>query len=115
MNIVLDMDHTLVHGSHFEKVVHPRPHLFEFLLWCFKSFEKVSIWTAASLRWYEFVDCRILTPFLDRIKEELCKNVEFDFVWTADRCTSVWLWDDVMELSRKTTIKSANKLFKNNC
>lgn len=74
MHIILDIDGTLV-GSDKEFNIYPRPHIKEFLNYCFKEFDSVSIWTAASKDW------------ADRVLNTVAPKRTFRFVWSEDRCT----------------------------
>lgn len=62
MNIVLDIDGTLIDSYKME--IFPRPHLQVFLYFCFRNFETVSIWTAASREWCYKVHNEILKPLV---------------------------------------------------
>lgn len=83
MNIILDMDQTLI----FE--VHPRPYLDVFLEVCFLKFQKVSIWTAASPEWFDYVNEHIFSPILRKISDKYGLCIKFDFVFTRKRCSFV--------------------------
>jgi len=77
-NIILDMDETLL-GYYVKPrpVLHftiiARPHLREFLGFCFKRFERVSIWTAAEKYWYD-------RCYKDVLKPNLPEGKSFHFV-----------------------------------
>ena len=68
-NIILDMDETLL--GHYVRLtpslqfaITARPHLREFLAFCFDRFERVSIWTAAEKGWYDRCYEDVLKPNL---------------------------------------------------
>ena len=75
------MDGTLVS----QPDIIPRPFLAEFLKYCFRSFNSVSIWTAASREHFNFVNETIFKPILDEIKGE------WGFVYTEERCSVVYI------------------------
>lgn len=55
MNIILDMDHTLLDGMNITTTLFygkPRPYLGFFLRYVFSKFKKVSIWTHATSEWF---------------------------------------------------------------
>lgn len=74
-HIVLDMDGTLIGSDH----VCPRPHLAEFLAFCFEHFESVNIWTAAPRDWWE--KC-----FAKHIKRHMPPGHTFHRVWVGSMC-----------------------------
>lgn len=78
LNIILDMDGTLIDD---DGLGIPRPHLKDFLLYCFKTFNSVSIWTNASDYWYQEVYNKILKPILEK------GNYNFYLVFTHNRST----------------------------
>lgn len=80
LHIVLDMDGTLIGTDNLQKII-PRPYLEEFLLFCFKNFESVSIWTAANEEWYNEVYENVFKSIL------LKYDLNFRFVWFNDKCT----------------------------
>ena len=83
MNLVLDMDQTLIDGWIDQKVT-PRPHLKQFLKLCFQDFQHVSIWTAASKGWYDYVYKKVFEDILNSLDRE------FHFVFTNEKCNNVW-------------------------
>jgi len=103
MNIVLDMDQTLIDGWYLQKVT-PRPHLKTFLKWCFENFTHVSIWTAASRDWYNYVYNAVFKNILDEI------NAEFHFVFTSEKCNNVWKYSEWHGHSIRWTEKRVRKL-----
>lgn len=87
MNIILDMDETLIHGTfHYEIMV--RPHLFEFLQFAFEKFKNVSIWTAASKAWFEQVNKEVFMPILEKI------GCSFHNVFTVENTTLSHVYDE---------------------
>ena len=101
MNIILDMDGTLVS----QPDIIPRPFLAEFLKYCFRSFNSVSIWTAASREHFNFVNETIFKPILDEIKGE------WGFVYTEERCSVVYNLLDGF-YTRPSVIKCLKKVWK---
>jgi hypothetical protein len=104
--VVLDIDQTLIDSANYSllpehlkgdiaavmaweafppkrEAVFKRPHVDEFLTYCFQRFDAVAIWTHASEEWANF----IVTTVLKR------KKADFAFVWSANdkRYTKVTL------------------------
>jgi TFIIF-interacting CTD phosphatase-like protein len=77
MNIVLDIDGTLVWSNLDETDIRLRPHLKEFLDKCFSYGGSVSIWTAANLRWANKI-YDIIKPLMD--------GKHFDLIYTGEKC-----------------------------
>lgn len=103
MNIVLDMDQTLIDGR-LNKSVTPRPYLKVFLNWCFDNFQHVSIWTAASRGWYDYVYQRVFQDML------ISMNREFHFVFTGEMCNCVWRFSEWHGQSVRMVEKRIRKL-----
>jgi hypothetical protein len=78
-HIILDMDGTLVGIVNNMKPI-SRPYLEDFLVFCFKNFKSVSIWTAANIEWFEVVNEKIFQPMLEK------HNLNFRFVWDYNKC-----------------------------
>ena len=83
MNLILDLDNTLVDGwlenAPCEDVatIIARPFLTDFLKFAFDTFERVSIWTNASRRWYELCYNRVLCDHIpDGKKFHFVKSIE---------------------------------------
>jgi len=81
MNIILDMDETLittllVKNSFFGQPI-ARPFLKQFFEFIFEKFERVSIWTHANKEWYDIVYNKIL-------KHVIPNGKSFHFVRTRD-------------------------------
>ena len=56
MNIILDLDGTLIDSSQGkEPIIYPRPFLKEFLYYVFDKFDNVCIWTHSCQLWYDYV------------------------------------------------------------
>jgi hypothetical protein len=94
MNLILDMDETLItHKLNpydiFADPI-PRPHLKEFFEFVFKNFKYVSIWTHGSSQWYEIVNKKIFTNFLPEGKS-------FHFVITRDN--TQFTYNDVIKIN----------------
>lgn len=79
-HIILDMDDTLISMDTLGNPI-PRPYLEHFIKFCFQNFKSVSIWTSASIDWFDIVNTIIFKPILDKY------NFEFRFVWCFDKCT----------------------------
>jgi hypothetical protein len=89
--LVLDVDGTLVSERRDDEddrqfVPHARPHLDEFLMFVFRHFRAVGIWTAAGRQWFDIVRATVLQPILNRLGRD------FDFVWTGERCQTIRLF-----------------------
>jgi hypothetical protein len=74
MNIILDMDGTLI-----DEHMNPRPHLDLFFRYIFAHFDHVSIWTFASVNWFSQVFEKTLKHFIPPGKG-------FHFVWCRIHC-----------------------------
>ena len=102
------MDQTLIHGKRISSMmpfeyslsVKARPHLKEFLTFCFDRFQNVSIWTAAEQEWFNQVNKEIFVPILESLGKK------FRFVYTYAQCTRV------ERISRTYTEKRIRKLHK---
>ena len=82
MNLILDMDQTLISGEIYKNkpnAISVRPYLKLFLKHAFEQFANVSLWTSAEKSWYDEVYNEILC-------KELPEGKTFDFVWTRDKC-----------------------------
>ena len=103
--MVLDIDGTLINENNDPNnwSVVSRPYLEEFLYYCFTSFETVSIWTAATKEWFNYVDETILKPI--RRKYNL---PNFFLVWTSERCS----YKKDIFTSTRFSIKRLRKLWK---
>lgn len=77
-HVILDMDETLISIDESHKPI-SRPYLKEFLVFCFKNFKSVSIWTSANKEWFDIVNINVFVPILDQYK--------FRFVWCFEKCT----------------------------
>jgi hypothetical protein len=108
MNIVLDMDQTMIDGVYVEDRITARPFLKDFLKFCFDNFDNVSIWTAASRGWYEYVNERVLIPLL----KEIGNGVHFDFVWCGDRVTIAWTYSEWHGHTVQTKQKKLWKIYR---
>lgn len=75
-HIVLDLDGTLIG----EDYICARPHLAEFLAFCFEHFETVNIWTAASQSWYDQCFRKLLRKHMPAGKDT------FHSVWFGEKC-----------------------------
>ena len=80
MNLILDMDETLINYKMF-----PRPYLEEFLTECFKIFSSLSIWTNANEEWFNMANNNIFKPLIDIINEKEITLYKFHFVFTREK------------------------------
>ena len=103
MNIILDMDETLIahkfnpYGIFAEPI--PRPHLKDFLEFLFANCKNVSIWTHGTKEWYNVVYNKILTNYIP-------KGKSFYFVITRE--TSIGNYEDIIEINKKLRNINAN-------
>ena len=94
--IVLDMDGTLT-GSN-KNTPAARPHMREFLTFCFSHFKHVSIWTAASEEWFDIVYNKIFKSVLIKLKKQ------FSFIYTREKCRNpVKLYKPLSNIWKRTT------------
>ncbi len=118
MNIILDMDQTLIDGRlpgeniSLKTGVFNRPYLYDFLKFCFLNFEKVSIWTAASDKWFQHVNREVFNPIIQKLNDETEQNFAFDFVFTRDRCTHTWRHSEWHGHHIRVRLKRLRKLFR---
>jgi TFIIF-interacting CTD phosphatase-like protein len=97
MNIILDMDETLIthkfnpHGIFSEPV--PRPHLKEFFEFIFTNCKNVSIWTHGLKEWYDIVYEKIL-------KDCIPEGKSFHFVRTRE-APIIESYNDIIEINQK--------------
>ena len=103
MNVILDMDETLITHkinpySIFADPI-PRPHLKEFLIFLFSNCKSVSIWTHGIKPWYNIVYNKILKNFIPEGKS-------FHFVITRD--TTIGNYNDIIEINKKLRNINAN-------
>jgi len=97
MNIILDMDETLIAHKFnpndiFSEPI-PRPHLKEFLEFVFTNCKNVSIWTHGSKEWYDVVYKKIF-------KNLIPEGKSFDFVRTKET-PIVESYNDIIEINEK--------------
>jgi hypothetical protein len=87
-HIVLDMDGTLISSNDGFQII-PRTHLKEFLHFLFTHpmIETVSIWTAASKKWFDEV-------YENCLRNLLPNGKLFYLIWTEDRCTLKHIYDE---------------------
>lgn len=110
MNIVLDIDGTLIKEFHPDSKIESdsiRPHLEPFLRFCFSHFQHVSIWTAANREWYNMVYEQVFHPILLRIEKQ------FSHVLTREHCTQSrqHVGSYFHSFSHAKTTKKLKKLF----
>lgn len=98
MHLVLDLDETLVYGTSINLPSTPRPHLYEFLDFCFENFNTVNIWTAAGDEWWIFN------------KKIHFKDYNFNLVYTRKRCAHTW--DYSLSHDRDPTFRPYKPLIK---
>jgi hypothetical protein len=100
MNIVLDMDGTLI-NEHME----PRPYLKMFFEFVFEKFQHVSIWTYASTEWFEMVFHKVFKPILPEGKT-------FHFVWCRVHCKVSTRYNPFTHLSSLYIIKPLTEVYR---
>lgn len=107
MNIVLDLDGTLIYAEEEPSKCKTRPYLKEFLQYCFMNFSRVSIWTASSHDRYLKIKELYLSPILKTI------GMDFDVEWTKKRCSYRFSTSGYYGFSSKCVItKRLKKLYK---
>jgi len=96
MNIILDMDETLIHRLFVKNRIYAepiaRPHLKEFLEFIFANSKNVSIWTHGLKEWYDFVYKKVL-------KDLIPEGKTFHFVRTRE--TSIGDYVDFIQINKK--------------
>jgi len=96
MNIILDMDQTLIHGNLNSYSIYadpiPRPHLKEFLEFLFENCKNVSIWTHGLKQWYDVVYQKVF-------KNLIPEGKTFHFVRTRE--TPIGDYDDIIQINKK--------------
>jgi TFIIF-interacting CTD phosphatase-like protein len=96
MNIILDMDQTLIHSVFIKNSIYaypiPRPHLKEFLEFVFANSKNVSIWTHGLKEWYEVVYEKVF-------KNLIPEGKSFHFVRTRE--TPIGDYDDFIQINKK--------------
>ena len=105
--IVLDIDETLLHSTYEdlnrdpdfffkERRVYLRPHLNEFMKYCFDNFD-VAIWTSAKAVYAKYVLAKII-----------CDISQFKFIYTRKNCDRKFIWNGF--LNETIYIKEINKI-----
>lgn len=85
MNIVLDLDGTLVGlGFNYEPIA--RPWLKQFLFYCFSTFKHVILWTAALTEWVEVVQNYIFAPIFYELWVEHNLLCNWTLILTRENC-----------------------------
>ena len=96
MNIILDMDETLICAKFNNYSIYaqpiPRPHLKEFLEFVFTNCKNVSIWTHGLKQWYDIVYEKVLKNFIPEGKT-------FHFVRTRE--TPLGNFSDFIQINRE--------------
>jgi hypothetical protein len=84
MNIILDMDGTLINER-----MEPRPYLKTFFEFVFQRFNHVSIWTMANLEWFNRVYNEVFIKLMPPGKY-------FHFVWCRVHFKVIW-WGQIVK------------------
>ena len=96
MNLILDMDETLIYSKINNYSIYadpiPRPHLKEFLEFVFTNCKNVSIWTHGLKQWYDIVYEKVL-------KDLIPEGKTFHFVRTRE--TPIGSYDDFIQINKK--------------
>ena len=79
MNIILDIDGTLIECFDDDSKITERPYLKQFFKYIFEKFESVSIYTHAKQDWCDEVCKKCLNKLIPEGKQ-------FDFIWTRSEC-----------------------------
>jgi hypothetical protein len=80
MNLILDMDGTLIDGfynDYNEVIIKKRPFLKLFFKFVFNNFDNVSIWTNANFEWFNII-------YENELKYLIPEGKSFDFVKTRE-------------------------------
>ena len=97
MNIVLDMDGTLLEGFYGDYgdnvVIKPRPHLWTFFNFIFYKFDRVSIWTNGDRNWFNKCYNEVLRYYVPY-------GCSFDFIITYDDGFVECRWTGAKELRK---------------
>jgi TFIIF-interacting CTD phosphatase-like protein len=103
MNIILDMDQTLIHSNLNSYSIYanpiPRPHLKEFLEFVFENCKNVSIWTHGLKEWYDVVYEKVF-------KHLIPEGKSFHFVRT--RQTPIGDYNDFIQINKKLNDINSN-------
>lgn len=86
MNLVLDLDGTLINATDSLEKVIARPYLDRFLYTSFQNFASVSIWTSASESWCGQILETIIDPILRSISYVLGKQCAFKHIMYDLHC-----------------------------
>lgn len=81
MNLVLDIDGTLVQQVSDEQAPALRPHVGSFLRFAFDHFSHVAVWSAANHEWVDDIIARLSEASGINLKERLV------FIWAAENIT----------------------------
>ncbi len=111
MNIILDLDGTLIYTD-IDNDPCARNHLEEFLTYCFKCFEYVSIWTAAGSDWVEVCQKYIFSSILKRISKKLNKPIQFFQMWSGNKCIKTYDYREDVFYGKSERIKPLKKWWK---
>jgi hypothetical protein len=107
-HIILDIDGTLIRQieNHDNYQITGRPHLKEFIDYCFATFGTVSIWTAATKEWYNEVYEKVL-------KHVIPTDCNFHFVYTRKHITQQQSQSNYFsDFSTPVVIKPLSKVWK---
>lgn len=110
MNLILDMDDTLIHCFDQNNMsdITERPFLQEFFEYVFEKCETVSIWTYGTQWWFDQVYNSVL-------KHLIPPNKSFYFVWCRPTCKFIWKYNTSMMIGNRIQLiirKPLSKVYK---
>jgi TFIIF-interacting CTD phosphatase-like protein len=105
MNLILDMDLTLIKHTYIQNNIQiiPRPYLPLFFSYIFTHFNNISIWTHSTDEWYNNVYEKLLKHIIPQGKS-------FHFVWTRNKCIEKPIKTGLFSY-QNTIIKPLNRVF----
>ena len=98
--IILDLDHTLIHAKRINidtvlgdfnicnntHTVYKRPHVDDFITWCFNNFDGVIVWSAGS------------RDYVEDIVRKLFKYAKPNIILARENCSTHKYYKDVLTL-----------------